>query len=210
LPQAGSSESNLKYSHIPDLNEQTLSNSTDESRFLFESFSSTPKQEDNISTTSLPSTPTVAIHDPQVKTWSDMPAPLEITADLVSTCPVDHHHIMSSGSSSASSVCKDETRSVGGSSTKQRKRKERRDSLSDEHDKKLSRSSGCIIDDLSSIPTNKVTGCNLLIKQSTSSRRKQQHIGQTNTEFTSAKPTLVPKCDSNLQNRPTLLKHKER
>ena len=69
-----------------------------------------------------------------------MPAPSTITCDLATTCPRDPNHIMSSGSSSTSSMCKEETRSVGASNNKQRKRKERRDSLSDEHDKKLSRS----------------------------------------------------------------------
>merc|ERR1712179_379757 len=129
----------------------SLSNSTDESRFLFESYSSTPgsKQEDTISTSSLPSTPTAAIHNSKVKDWSAMPTPSTTNCDLSSHYPRDQSHLVSSGSSSTSSVSKEESRSVGGACHKQRKRKERRDSLSDEHDKKLSRSSGSIIDDLS-------------------------------------------------------------
>ena len=63
----GFSDSNLKHSLVPSL-DQKLSNSTDGARFIFESFSSSrvSKQEDNISTTSLPSTPTAAIHNSKV------------------------------------------------------------------------------------------------------------------------------------------------
>ena len=80
---------------------------------------------------------------------------------------------MSSGSSSTSSVSKDETRSAGSASSKQRKRKERRDSTSDEHDKKLSRSSGCLLDDLPSLAPHKSNGATMLIKQNINHKRRQ-------------------------------------
>ena len=101
-----------------------------------------------------------------------MPTPSTTNCDLSSHYPRDQSHLVSSGSSSTSSVSKEESRSVGGACHKQRKRKERRDSLSDEHDKKLSRSSGSIIDDLSLSLLPKTTGCNLLIKQGTGNKRK--------------------------------------
>merc|ERR1712173_77941 len=72
-----------------------------------------------------------------------------------------------------SSVSKDETRSAGSASSKQRKRKERRDSTSDEHDKKLSRSSGCLLDDLPSLVTHKSNGATMLIKQNINHKRRQ-------------------------------------
>ena len=170
-----SNESNSKYPHISALNDQTLSNSTDESRLFFDSFSSTStsKQEDNISTSSLPSTPTAAIHNSKVKDWNAMPAPSVTNCDLSTHYLRDQHHLISSGSSSTSSVSKEETRSASGSCHKQRKRKERRDSLSDEHDKKLSRSSGSIIDDLSLSLPLKSTNSNVLMKNILCNKRKQ-------------------------------------
>ena len=64
----GLSEADLKGTHGPNLNDQALSNSTDDSGFLFDSLSTTPvsKQEDNISTTSLPTTPTASAHNSKV------------------------------------------------------------------------------------------------------------------------------------------------
>merc|ERR1719412_498447 len=112
-----------------------------------------------------------------------MPVPKQTTAGLMSVYPSEQHHIMSSGSSSTSSVCKDDARSVGGSCNKQRKRKERRDSISDEHDKKLSRSSGSLVDDLSSNASHKDVARNLPIKRSNSNRRKH-HPCQANTDYT--------------------------
>ena len=64
----GLSEAELKCTQVPNLNDQALSNSTDDSGFLFDSLSTTPvsKQEDNISTTSLPTTPTASAHNSKV------------------------------------------------------------------------------------------------------------------------------------------------
>ena len=187
--QNRSNESNSKYPHISALNDHTLSNSTDESRFLFESFSSTStsKQEDNISTSSLPSTPTAAIHNSKVKDWSVMPAPSSTNCDLSTHYPRDHSHLASSGSSSTSSVCKEESRSVSGSCHKQRKRKERRDSLSDEHDKKLSRSSGSIIEDLSLSLPLKSTNSNVPINQIVCNKRKPLNHCPRISEISSSK-----------------------
>ena len=165
-----------KYSREPEHNQQSsFSNSTDDPGFLFESFSSIPasKREQTIATTSLPSTPTATTNNSKSKTWGAMPVPSAINCDLATTCPRDQSQLMSSGSSSTSSVSKDETRSAGSASSKQRKRKERRDSTSDEHDKKLSRSSGCLLDDLPSLAPHKSNGATMLIKQNINHKRRQ-------------------------------------
>merc|ERR1711936_26012 len=165
-----------KYSREPQNNQQSsFSNSTDDPGFLFESFPSisASKREQTIATTSLPSTPTATTNNSKSKTWGAMPVPSIINCDLATTCPRDQSQLMSSGSSSTSSVSKDETRSAGSASSKQRKRKERRDSTSDEHDKKLSRSSGCLLDDLPSLAPHKSNGATMLIKQNINHKRRQ-------------------------------------
>ena len=165
-----------KYSREPQNNQQSsFSNSTDDPGFLFESFPSisASKREQTIATTSLPSTPTATTNNSKSKTWGAMPVPSTINCDLATTCPRDQSQLMSSGSSSTSSVSKDETRSAGSASSKQRKRKERRDSTSDEHDKKLSRSSGCLLDDLPSLAPHKSNGATMLIKQTINHKRRQ-------------------------------------
>ena len=176
-----------KYSCEPGHNQQTsFLNSTDDSGVLFESFSSIPtsKREPNIATTSLPSTPTATTHNSKSKTWNAMHTPSTINCDLATTCPRDQSQLMSSGSSSTSSVSKDETRSAGSSNSKQRKRKERRDSTSDEHDKKLSRSSGCLLDDLTSLVPHKSNDATMLIKQNINHKRRQngsKHIADSHS-----------------------------
>lgn len=69
IPQASSNEATPKHPNISVLKTQALSTSTEDTRFPFDSFQSkrTAKQDDNISTTSLPTTPTATVHDTQVE-----------------------------------------------------------------------------------------------------------------------------------------------